>query len=132
MPGPLASVARVPEGDTVWLAAHRLNAALAGRTLTRSDFRVPQLATADLTGRCVREVVSRGKHLLARVDGDLTLHTHLRMDGSWRLFRPGSRWTGGPAHQIRVVLEKADWQAGGYPVAGGGLGPAPRGGGGGG
>src|SRR4051794_1773346 len=110
----LASVAHVPEGDTVWLAAHRLHAALAGRVLTRSDFRVPHLATSDLTGRSVREVVSRGKHLLTRVDGDLTLHTHLRMDGSWRLFRPGSRWNGGPAHQIRLVLENADWQAVGY------------------
>src|SRR4051812_25780706 len=110
----MASVANVPEGDTVWLAAQRLNAALAGRVLTRSDFRVPHLATSDLTGRSVREVVSRGKHLLTRVDGDLTLHTHLRMDGSWRLFRPGSRWNGGPAHQIRVVLENADWQAVGY------------------
>src|SRR4051794_18973284 len=104
----------VPEGDTVWLAGRRLHDALAGRPLTRSDFRIPQLATADLTGRSVTEVVSRGKHLLTRIDDDLTLHTHFRMDGTWHLYRPGTRWQGGPDWQVRVVLETADWQAVGY------------------
>jgi endonuclease-8 len=104
----------VPEGDTVWLTARRLQDALAGRALTETDFRVPQHATADLRGHDVVEVVSRGKHLLTRIDGDVTLHTHLKMEGSWRLFRPGSRWSGGPAHQVRVVLSNTDWQAVGY------------------
>ena len=104
----------MPEGDTVWLLGRRLDDALAGRSLVRSDFRVPQLATADLAGRTVTEVVTRGKHLLTRIDDDLTLHSHLRMDGSWRLFRPGERWRGGPGWQVRVVLENADWQAVGY------------------
>jgi endonuclease-8 len=36
------------------------------------------------------------------------------MDGSWRLHRPGQRWTGGPAHQVRAVLANADWEAVGY------------------
>ena len=84
----------MPEGDTVWLAAKRLHEALAGGVLTTSDFRVPQLATTDLTGRRVLEVVPRGKHLLTRVEGGLTLHTHFRMDGSWHLYRPGDRWSG--------------------------------------
>ena len=104
----------MPEGDTVWLAAKRLHEALAGRVLLRSDFRVPQLATTDLSGRSVLEVVPRGKHLLTRVEGGLTLHTHFRMDGSWHLYRPGDRWQGGPAWQVRVVLENAEWQAVGY------------------
>ena len=104
----------MPEGDTVWLAGRRLHDALAGDRLTRSDFRVPQLATADLTGRTVTEVVSRGKHLLTRVDDDLTLHTHFRMDGSWHLYRHGDRWRGGPQWQVRVLLETAGWQAVGY------------------
>ena len=104
----------MPEGDTVWLAGRRLHEALAGRPLTQSEFRVPRYATVDLVGRPVLEVVSRGKHLLTRIDGDLTLHTHFRMDGSWRLFRAGQRWTGGPAHTIRVVLANADWTAVGY------------------
>src|SRR6202012_2912855 len=74
----------MPEGDVVWQTARRLHQALAGRPLTRSDFRVPQLATADLSGDVVTETVSRGKHLLTRTRGGLTVHTHLRMDGSWR------------------------------------------------
>lgn len=104
----------MPEGDTVWLAARRLHDALAGRVLTRFDLRVPRHATADLTGSTVLDVRSAGKHLLTRVEGGLTLHTHFRMDGSWHLFRPGTRWRGGPTHEIRVVLANADWQAVGY------------------
>jgi endonuclease VIII len=104
----------VPEGDTVWLAARRLHDALSGSVLTRSDFRVPALATADLSGRLVTGVVSRGKHLLTRVEDDLTLHTHLRMDGSWHLYRLGERRRGGPEWQIRVLLETQGWQAVGY------------------
>ena len=104
----------MPEGDTVWLAGRRLHDALAGRVLTRSDFRVPQLATVDLSGRTVTEVVSRGKHLLTRVGDDLTLHTHFRMDGAWHLYRPGDRWRGGPDWQVRLLLETAEWQAVGY------------------
>jgi endonuclease-8 len=104
----------MPEGDTVWLAGRRLHDALAGRVLTRSDFRISQLATTDLAGRTVTEVVSRGKHLLTRVEDDLTLHTHFRMDGSWHLYRHGERWRGGPEWQVRVLLENPDWQAVGY------------------
>ena len=104
----------MPEGDTVWLSARRMHEALAGRALTRSDFRVPQLATTDLTGRRVLEVVPRGKHMLTRLEGGLTLHTHFRMDGTWHLYRPGDRWTGGADWQVRVVLENEDWRAVGY------------------
>jgi endonuclease-8 len=104
----------VPEGDTVWLAAKRLHDALAGHRLTRTDFRVPQLATSDLAGQAVTEVRSRGKHLLLRTDAGLTLHTHFRMDGTWHLYRAGTRWTGGPGWQIRAVLETQAWTAVGY------------------
>jgi endonuclease-8 len=103
----------VPEGDTVWLAGRRLHEAFAGRVLTRFDLRVPRHAVADLTGRPVVEVLSRGKHLLIRIDGGVTLHTHFRMDGSWQLVRPGGRWRG-PAHEVRAVLANADWEAVGH------------------
>src|SRR5258708_22419687 len=92
----------MPEGDTVWRTARRLDEALAGRVLTRSDFRVPRFATTDLTGRAVAENVSRGKHLLTRVDGGLTVHTHLRMDGSWRVPPAGGYPPRG--HPIRLLL----------------------------
>jgi endonuclease VIII len=99
----------MPEGDVVWRTARQLHDALSGRVLARSDFRVPRYATTDLTGRAVTETVSRGKHLLTRIDGDITVHTHLKMDGSWRI---------GPAtssplrdHRIRLILANRDWQA---------------------
>jgi endonuclease-8 len=104
----------MPEGDTVWLATRRMHDALAGRVLTRTDFRVPSLATTDLTGRAVVEVVCRGKHMLTRIDGGLTLHTHFLMQGSWGLFAIGARSFGGPDHEIRVVLANDAWQAIGY------------------
>src|SRR5215472_1466170 len=105
----------MPEGDTVWRTARQLDTALAGQVLTRSDFRVPRFATADLTGRTVREAVSRGKHLLIRVDGGLTIHSHLRMDGSWRI-RPAGGYPPRD-HRIRVILENATWRATGYLLA---------------
>lgn len=103
----------MPEGDVVWRAARRLHDALAGAALTASDFRVPRLATTDLAGNRVRDVVPRGKHLLARMEPDLTLHTHLRMDGEWLLHSPGRRHRG-PHAEIRVVLANETWVAVGY------------------
>ena len=104
----------MPEGDVVWYTARRLHRALAGRTLTRSDFRVPRLATADLTGDVVTETVSRGKHLLIRTKNGLTVHTHLRMDGTWQV-RPAAEriWD---SHRIRLLLTNDDWQAIGYQL----------------
>ncbi|MFE9424064.1 DNA-formamidopyrimidine glycosylase family protein [Kitasatospora sp. NPDC006697] len=104
----------MPEGDTVFHVADQLHRALAGRELTAADLRVPAHATARLTGRQVLEVRPRGKHLLTRLEGGLTLHTHLRMDGRWQVYRTGERWTGGPAHQIRAVLGNAEQTAVGY------------------
>ena len=102
----------MPEGDVVWRVARELDAALGGRALTRSDFRVPRFATTNLTGRSVHQAISRGKHLLIRVDGGVTIHTHLRMDGSWRI-RPAGRYPPRD-HRVRLVLENDEWQAVGY------------------
>ncbi|MDX3341159.1 DNA glycosylase [Streptomyces sp. ATCC51928] len=104
----------MPEGDTVLQTAARLHEALAGQVLTRSDLRVPRFATADLTGRTVLDVTARGKHLLTRIEGGLTLHSHLRMDGAWRVYAPDERWRGGPGHQIRAILGNAEHTAVGY------------------
>ncbi|HEY1485138.1 MAG TPA: DNA-formamidopyrimidine glycosylase family protein, partial [Micromonosporaceae bacterium] len=106
----------MPEGDTVKNHATALTKALAGQVITRSDFRVPQLATVDLTGFTVRECGVRGKHLLLRLSGrsDLTLHSHLRMDGTWRTFRPTDRPYGRPAHTIRVILATETTMAVGF------------------
>ncbi|SCG52550.1 zinc finger domain-containing protein [Micromonospora halophytica] len=112
----------MPEGDTVWNTARVLHRALAGTRLTGSDFRVPQLAATDLTGWTVRESASRGKHLLLRLAAPTdhpgaahwTLHSHLRMDGAWRAYGPGERWSARPAHLIRVVLRGTGVVAVGY------------------
>ncbi|GIH77666.1 DNA-formamidopyrimidine glycosylase family protein [Planobispora longispora] len=99
----------MPEGDVVYRTAARLGRALDGRPLTRSDFRVPRHATADLTGRTVLETVPRGKHLLTRVEGGLTVHTHLRMEGAWHISPAGRRVP--PGDLVRLVLANAEWQA---------------------
>lgn len=107
----------MPEGDTVWNTARALHRALAGGRITASDFRVPRLATVDLTGWTVLESASRGKHLLLRLRGpsqERTLHSHLRMEGAWRAYAPGERWAARPAHLIRVVLRTAEAVAVGY------------------
>ena len=104
----------MPEGDSVFRTAAQLHEALAGDELVVADLRVPALADTDLTGRRVLDTVARGKHLLTRLEGGLTLHTHLRMDGRWALYRPGERWSGGPAWQIRAVLGTAGTTAVGY------------------
>jgi len=103
----------VPEGDTVHLAATRLDQALAGQRLVATDFRMPAIATADLAGQVVREVVARGKHLLLRTDAGVTLHSHLKMEGAWHLYRPAERWRG-PGWQVRAVLRTERWVAVGF------------------
>ena len=95
------------EGDTVLATARRLHEGMAGRVLTRTDFRVPRAATVDLSSQRVVEVAARGKHLLLRTDHDRTVHSHLGMDGAWRLYAPGERWRG-RAFEVRGVLETDD------------------------
>ena len=94
----------MPEGDTVWHTAAVLREHLAGRTLTRCDVRVPRFATVDLTGHVVDEVLSRGKHLFIRV-GPASIHSHLKMDGSWRV---GDRPVD---HRARIILETNEIRA---------------------
>ncbi len=103
----------MPEGDTVFRTAATLREALVGTTLTRCDIRVPRYATVDLSGRVVDEVLSRGKHLFIRV-GDASIHSHLKMDGSWRVTRGGR-----PAradHTVRIILETGDVRAAGVDL----------------
>ncbi|HKF32922.1 MAG TPA: DNA-formamidopyrimidine glycosylase family protein [Jatrophihabitantaceae bacterium] len=106
----------MPEGDTVWLTAKRLHDALVGRIVTTFDLRVPELATCDLAGDTVLEVIARGKHILIRFAGGLTLHNHLRMDGSWRIVAAGRRPGALPAHMIRALIGNDTWTAAGYRV----------------
>lgn len=99
----------MPEGDSVWRAAARLHAALSGEALVSNDLRVPKLATVDLRGRRTIEVVPRGKHLLHRIEGDLTLHSHLRMEGRWRTHRAAQARSTAITrdHRVRAILVTA-------------------------
>lgn len=105
----------MPEGDTVFRTARRLHEALAGGIATRFDIRVPGSATADLTGERVHEVVPRGKHLLLRI-GTFTLHSHLKMEGRWDVYRPGQRWRV-PAFRARAVVGTTAAEAVGFDLA---------------
>jgi endonuclease-8 len=103
----------VPEGDTVYRAARSLDAALRGQQLVRGELQHPRLVEHDLAGHGVAGVASVGKHLFIRLDHGHSLHSHLRMDGSWQLYLPGQRWRY-PGHHARAILATADRVAVGF------------------
>lgn len=105
----------MPEGDTVHRTAERLAEALVGSEVTRFDVRVPRSATADLRGERVESIVPRGKHLLERI-GAWTLHSHLKMEGRWDVYRPGERWRR-PAHSARAIIGTARAETVGFDLA---------------
>jgi len=109
----------MPEGDTIFRAARSLDHALAGQAVTRFESVFPQLTRIDdttpLRGRIVERVEARGKHLLMWFSGGLVLRTHMRMHGSWHIYRPGERWFR-PRHEMRVILETAEFHAIGFNV----------------
>ena len=94
----------VPEGDSVWKVARTLDRALKGTRLVRAELRVAALAGAELAGAVVREHDTHGKHLLTRFDNDQTLHTHLRMDGTWSVVGRGRTLPRTLDRDIRVLL----------------------------
>lgn len=94
----------MPEGDIVARAARTLDGVLAGRRLVRAQLRWGSLGSVDLVGARVVENVSRGKHLLTRLDDGRTLHTHLRMEGRWRVLEAGSRSRLERSSDVRCLL----------------------------
>jgi endonuclease-8 len=105
----------VPEGDTVFRTARRLQTALAGGEVARFELRVPRAAAADLRGETVHDVTPRGKHLLMRI-GAWTLHSHLKMEGEWHVYRPDERWRK-PAFAARAVVGTVARTAVGFDLA---------------
>jgi len=101
----------MPEGDTILHAALGLREALVANEVTGIDTPSPRRAgerwPERLGGRLVRAVDSRGKHLFIRFEGDLTLHSHLRMHGSWHVYRAGQPWRRAP-HRAWLVLRTAE------------------------
>jgi endonuclease-8 len=100
----------VPEGDTIYRAAQTLQRALAGQSVTRFETVLPKLARIDedapLAGRVIEALESRGKWLLMRFSGDLILLTHMLMNGSWHIYRPGETWQRRRG-DMRIVIETA-------------------------
>jgi endonuclease VIII len=112
----------VPEGDTIFRAARTLNRALARKVVVQFESALPKLTRvhddSPVTGRTVDAVTSAGKHLLIHFSGGLVLHTHMRMNGSWHIYRRGERWQR-PRSDMRVVVATDDFEAVGFniPVA---------------
>jgi len=109
----------MPEGDTIFRAARALDRALAGRIVTAFESVFPHLTRIDtdrpLRGRTVERVTSRGKHLLMWFSGDLVLRTHMRMNGSWHIYRRGERWRR-PFHDMRIVVATEAFEAVAFTV----------------
>jgi len=109
----------VPEGDTLFRTAATLQKAIGGRVVTRFETVLTQLSRVDvdtpIAGRVVEQVEAHGKHLLIRFSGELTLRTHLRMHGSWHVYRPGERWMR-PRGAMRVVIATDVWEAVGFDI----------------
>ena len=97
----------MPEGDTILRAAQALHRVLAGQTVTRFDSVYPALTRVaedrPIVGRTIESVTARGKHLLMSFSGDLILRTHMRMNGSWHLYRTGAKWQR-PSSDMRVLV----------------------------
>ena len=109
----------MPEGDTIFRAARTLDRALAGRTVIRFDSVFSQLTrvgeTVAICGRTIERVDARGKHLLIWFSGDLVLRTHMRMHGSWHIYRPGERWQR-PHADMRIVIATNEYEAVAFSV----------------
>lgn len=93
----------MPEGDTIHRAAGALRRAMLGDSITQFSSTVPEIRGVDLSGRRISEVQARGKNLLIDFDDGRTLLTHMRMTGSWHIYRPDERWRK-PARQARIVI----------------------------
>jgi endonuclease-8 len=109
----------MPEGDAIFRAARTLNRALAGKQVLRFESVLPALTRvhqdAPITGRTVESVTAAGKHLLVRFSGGLVLRTHMRMNGSWHIYRPGERWQRA-RRDMRIVIATADYEAIGFNI----------------
>jgi endonuclease-8 len=104
----------MPEGDSIFRAARSMHRVLAGHVVTRFETAYAHLDRVNvdtpIAGRTIERIESAGKHHLIVFSGDLILRTHMRMNGSWHLYRHGERWWRGP-QAMRVRIDTADWVA---------------------
>jgi len=109
----------MPEGDTIFRAARALHRALAGKRVAKFETAFAQLARVDdqspIAGRTIERVRAAGKHLIIDFSGALSLRTHMRMNGSWHIYKTGERWQR-PRSDMRVVVATDDYVAVGFNV----------------
>src|SRR5262245_61204617 len=105
----------MPEGDTILRTARTLHRALAGKMVTRFETVLPRLERVPLKGRRIERVAAVGKHLVIHFEGGVRLHTHMRMNGSWHVYRVGQRWRR-PRGDMRLLIETEDYVAVGFNV----------------
>jgi endonuclease-8 len=109
----------MPEGDHIFRAARTLNRALAGHQVVRFESVLPALTRVHddtpITGRTIESVTAAGKHVLMRFSGGLVLRTHMRMNGSWHIYRPGETWQR-PRRDMRIVVATKEFEAVGFNV----------------
>lgn len=99
----------MPEGDTIHRSAAALRIALVGKKMLR--FEAPRLVgAAPRAGRTIEAVEATGKHLEITFDDGLILHTHMKMSGSWHLYREGEAWRKTNEH-LRAMLTTESWTA---------------------
>jgi endonuclease-8 len=109
----------MPEGDTIYRTAATLHRALAGHIVQRFESVFPALTRVHddrrLTGRTVERVSSRGKHVLIEFSGGDILRTHMRMNGSWHIYRPGEKWQR-PKRDMRIIIGTEQYEAVAFSV----------------
>jgi endonuclease-8 len=109
----------MPEGDLIFRTARTLHRALAGYEVVRFESVLPSLTRVHedtpITGRTIESVAAAGKHVLMRFSGDLVLRTHMRMNGSWHIYRPGEAWQR-PRRDMRLVVATKRFEAVGFNV----------------
>jgi endonuclease-8 len=109
----------MPEGDTIFRAARTLHRALAGKQVTLFESALPALNRihddSPVTGRTIERVNAAGKHLLMHFSGDLVLRTHMRMNGSWHIYRRGEKWQRS-RRDMRIVIATAEFEAVGFSI----------------
>jgi endonuclease-8 len=97
----------MPEGDTIHYAANRIRPVLAGHVPDAIATPHPRFGKdrwpERLGGRAVASVTAHGKHLFLRFEGDLTIHSHLRMSGAWSVRAQGARWHRAPRRAWLVI-----------------------------
>jgi endonuclease-8 len=109
----------MPEGDTIFRAAATLQRALGGKRVERFESVFPALNRVDddhpFAGTTIDSVRAQGKHLLMQFSNGYVLRTHMRMNGSWHIYRRGEKWQR-PRRSVRVLIATGEFEAVGFDI----------------